>query len=101
MRFVLHGALPGRDKIVKFEGCYHGHADAMLVKAGSGVMLPDPRSSGVAEGCTQDTLSAVYNDLNSVEQLFRQYPQEIACVIVEPVAANMGLVLPEEGFLEF
>ena len=92
----------GRDKIVKFEGCYHGHADAMLVKAGSGVMTAGiPDSSGVPKGCTQDTLSAVYNDLNSVEQLFRQYPQEIACVIVEPVAANMGVVCPEEGFLPF
>ena len=91
----------GRDKIVKFEGCYHGHADAMLVKAGSGVMTAGiPDSSGVPKGCTQDTLSAVYNDLNSVEQLFRQYPQEIACVIVEPVAANMGVVAPEKGFLQ-
>ena len=92
----------GRDKIVKFEGCYHGHADAMLVKAGSGVMTSGiPDSSGVPRGCTADTLSAVYNDLDSVERLFQQYPSEIACVIVEPVAANMGLVLPEEGFLEF
>ena len=91
----------GRDKIIKFEGCYHGHADAMLVKAGSGVMTAGiPDSSGVPKGCTQDTLSAVYNDLNSVEQLFRQYPQEIACVIVEPVAANMGVVAPEKGFLQ-
>lgn len=91
----------GRDKIVKFEGCYHGHADAMLVKAGSGVMTAGiPDSSGVPKGCTQDTLSAVYNDLDSVERLFRQYPQEIACVIVEPVAANMGVVAPEKGFLQ-
>ena len=73
----------------------------MLVKAGSGVMTAGiPDSSGVPKGCTQDTLSAVYNDLNSVEQLFRQYPQEIACVIVEPVAANMGVVAPEKGFLQ-
>lgn len=91
----------GRDKIVKFEGCYHGHADAMLVKAGSGVMTAGiPDSSGVPKGCTQDTLSAVYNDLDSVEQLFQQYPKEIACVIVEPVAANMGVVAPEKGFLQ-
>ena len=91
----------GRDKIVKFEGCYHGHADAMLVKAGSGVMTAGiPDSSGVPKGCTADTLSAVYNDLDSVEQLFQQYPEEIACVIVEPVAANMGVVVPEKGFLQ-
>ena len=91
----------GRDKIVKFEGCYHGHADAMLVKAGSGVMTAGiPDSSGVPKGCTADTLSAVYNDLDSVEQLFQQYPKEIACVIVEPVAANMGVVVPEKGFLQ-
>lgn len=91
----------GRDKIVKFEGCYHGHADAMLVKAGSGVMTAGiPDSSGVPRGCTADTLSAVYNDLDSVQQLFEQYPEEIACVIVEPVAANMGVVVPKEGFLQ-
>lgn len=90
----------GRDKIVKFEGCYHGHADAMLVKAGSGVMTSGiPDSSGVPRGCTADTLSAVYNDLDSVERLFRQYPSEIACVIVEPVAANMGVVMPKKSFL--
>ena len=90
----------GRDKIVKFEGCYHGHADAMLVKAGSGVMTSGiPDSSGVPRGCTADTLSAVYNDLDSVERLFQQYPSEIACVIVEPVAANMGVVTPKKSFL--
>ena len=90
----------GRDKIVKFEGCYHGHADAMLVKAGSGVMTAGvPDSSGVPSGCTADTLSVIYNHLDSVEQLFQQYPSEIACVIVEPVAANMGVVLPESNFL--
>lgn len=90
----------GRDKIVKFEGCYHGHADAMLVKAGSGVMTSGiPDSSGAPRGCTADTLSAVYNDLDSVERLFQQYPSEIACVIVEPVAANMGVVVPKKSFL--
>lgn len=90
-----------RDKIVKFEGCYHGHADALLVKAGSGVMTAGiPDSSGVPKGCTADTLLAVYNDLNSVEMLFQTYPEEIACVIVEPVAANMGVVVPKEGFLQ-
>lgn len=91
----------GRDKIIKFEGCYHGHADAMLVKAGSGVMTAGvPNSSGVPEGCAKDTLTAEYNNLKSVELLFEENHNEIACVIVEPVAANMGLVLPEQGFLE-
>ena len=89
-----------RDKIVKFEGCYHGHADAMLVKAGSGVMTSGiPDSLGVAQGCAQDTLTATYNDLQSVETLFATYKDQIACIIVEPVAANMGVVLPEEDFL--
>ena len=91
----------GRNKIIKFEGCYHGHADALLVKAGSGVMTAGvPDSSGVPENCVKDTLTAVYNDLSSVEALFAENPGEIACVIVEPVAANMGVVLPKEGFLE-
>ena len=91
----------GRNKIIKFMGCYHGHADAMLVKAGSGVMtsgLPD--SAGVPAGCTADTLSAVYNDLESVQELFNQFGEEIAAVIVEPVGANMGVVPPAPGFLE-
>ena len=91
-----------RDKIVKFTGCYHGHSDALLVKAGSGVMTAGiPDSAGVPAGCTQDTLSAIYNDLASVEALFAEYPKEIAAVIVEPVAANMGVVPPADGFLEF
>lgn len=91
----------GKNKIIKFEGCYHGHADALLVKAGSGVMTAGaPDSGGVPEGCVQDTLTATYNDLSSVEALFASNPGEIACVIVEPVAANMGIVLPEKGFLE-
>lgn len=91
----------GRDKIVKFTGCYHGHSDGLLVKAGSGAMTAGiPDSAGVPQGCTKDTLTASYNDLDSVEELFRQFPGEIACVIVEPVAANMGVVLPETGFLE-
>lgn len=90
----------GRDKIIKFEGCYHGHADEMLVRAGSGVMTAGiPDSAGVPSGCTKDTLSAVYNNFESVENLFRQYPGEIACVILESVAANMGVVLPEKDFL--
>lgn len=91
----------GRDKIVKFAGCYHGHCDAMLVKAGSGVMTSGvPDSAGVPKGCAQDTLTAVYNDVQSVEALFADHPQEIAAVIVEPVAANMGVVTPKEGFLQ-
>lgn len=91
----------GRDKIVKFMGCYHGHTDAMLVKAGSGVMTAGvPDSAGVPAGCTKDTLSAEYNNLDSVRELFEAYGEEIAAVIVEPVGANMGVVLPEQGFLE-
>ncbi len=91
----------GRNKIVKFAGCYHGHSDALLVKAGSGVMTAGvPDSLGVPAGCTQDTLTAVYNDLDSVEALFDGNQDQIAAVIVEPVAANMGVVPPKEGFLE-
>lgn len=91
----------GRDKIVKFTGCYHGHSDALLVKAGSGVMTAGvPDSNGVTKGCTQDTLLAEYNDLESVKSLFAAHGEEIAAIIVEPVAANMGVVLPKEGFLE-
>lgn len=91
----------GRNKIVKFEGCYHGHSDALLVKAGSGAMtFGEPNSGGVTKGATQDTLLARYNDIDSVNKLFEENPGEIACIIVEPVAANMGLVLPEKGFLE-
>ncbi len=90
-----------RDKIIKFSGCYHGHSDGLLVQAGSGVMTAGvPDSLGVPVGCTKDTLSARYNDLNSVKAHFSRCPEEIAAVIVEPVAANMGVVLPEEGFLE-
>ena len=90
----------GKNKIIKFEGCYHGHCDSMLVKAGSGVMTSGvPDSAGVPEGCAKDTLTAVYNDADSVRSLFSQFPGEIAAVIVEPVAANMGVVVPKEGFL--
>lgn len=91
----------GRNKIIKFSGCYHGHSDALLVQAGSGLMTQGiPGSAGVPEGCTQDTLTARYNDLESVIALFDANPSEIAAVIVEPVGANMGVVLPEEGFLK-
>lgn len=91
----------GRDKIIKFMGCYHGHSDALLVQAGSGVMTAGiPDSAGVPQGCTKDTLSAVYNDVSSAERLFEAFPEEIAAVIVEPVGANMGVVPPQPGFLE-
>ncbi|MGN0483582.1 MAG: glutamate-1-semialdehyde 2,1-aminomutase [Lachnospiraceae bacterium] len=90
-----------RDKIVKFAGCYHGHSDCLLVKAGSGVMTSGvPDSAGVPKGCAEDTLTAVYNDLESVKELFQKYGEQIAAIIVEPVAANMGVVLPEPGFLQ-
>ncbi len=92
----------GRDKIIKFEGCYHGHSDAMLVKAGSSAVAEGgrPSSAGVPIDTAKDTLTAQYNNLDSVAALFAQYPGEIACVIVEPVAANMGVVGPNPGFLE-
>lgn len=91
----------GRNKIIKFMGCYHGHSDCLLVKAGSGVMTAGiPDSAGVPKGCTEDTLSAVYNDLNSVEELLDNNKDQVAAIIVEPVAANMGVVPPKEGFLQ-
>ena len=91
----------GRDKVVKFAGNYHGHSDCMLVEAGSGVMTAGvPGSAGVPEGCAHDTLTAVYNDLDSVRALFDGNDGQVAAVIVEPVAANMGVVLPEDGFLQ-
>lgn len=90
----------GREKIIKFAGCYHGHSDAMLVSAGSGVMTSGvPDSAGVTPGCTKDTMTAVYNDLDSVKQLLEENPGQVAAVIVEPVGANMGVVLPADGFL--
>lgn len=91
----------GKNKIIKFAGCYHGHSDAMLVSAGSGVMTSGvPDSAGVPKGCTEDTMTAVYNDLSSVEELLQQSEGETAAVIVEPVGANMGVVPPKEGFLK-
>lgn len=91
----------GRDGVVKFAGCYHGHSDGMLVKAGSGALTGGvPDSAGVTAGMAADTLTAGYNDLESVEELFRRNPDAVAAVIVEPVAANMGVVPPETGFLE-
>lgn len=92
----------GREKIIKFEGNYHGHSDGLLVKAGSGLLTDlAPASTGVPEGYTKSTLLAKYNDEESVRQLFDLYPDSVAAVIVEPVAANMGVVPPKEGFLEF
>ena len=91
----------GRDKIIKFAGNYHGHSDCMLVEAGSGVMTAGvPGSAGVPAGCAHDTLTTFYNDLGSVEALFEGNPDQVAAVIVEPVAANMGVVPPAPGFLE-
>lgn len=91
----------GRNKILKFEGCYHGHGDSLLVKAGSGAAtfgIPD--SLGVPEDLAKHTLTAPYNDLEKVKHLVNQYPEQIACIIVEPIAGNMGVILPEKGFLE-
>lgn len=91
----------GRDKIIKFEGCYHGHGDSFLIKAGSGALtLGEPDSPGVPEGVAKDTLTAQFNDLDSVEKWFKKFPEDIATVIVEPVAGNMGVIPPAEGFLE-
>jgi glutamate-1-semialdehyde 2,1-aminomutase len=96
----LARAYTKRDKIIKFEGCYHGHADMLLVQAGSGVAtLGLPDSPGVPAATAADTLVAIYNDLDSVEVLFKQYPGQVAAIIVEPVAGNMGVVPPVSGFL--
>ena len=97
----LARAYTKRDKIIKFDGCYHGHADMLLVQAGSGVVtLGLPDSPGVPATAAADTLVASYNDLDSVEALFKKYPDQIAGIIVEPVAGNMGVVPPQPGFLE-
>jgi glutamate-1-semialdehyde 2,1-aminomutase len=91
----------GRDKIVKFDGCYHGHADGLLVKAGSGPLtLGTPDSPGVPPGLASETISVGYNDLDGVQRAFEQFGPQIAAVIVEPVAGNMGVVPPADGFLE-
>jgi glutamate-1-semialdehyde 2,1-aminomutase len=91
----------GRDKIIKFAGCYHGHSDSMLVKAGSGALTGgSPDSKGVTPKIAGDTLTAQYNDLDSVENLLKANPEQVAAIIVEPVAANMGVVPPKKGFLK-
>ncbi|WP_011609384.1 glutamate-1-semialdehyde 2,1-aminomutase [Histophilus somni] len=90
-----------RDKILKFEGCYHGHSDSLLVKAGSGSLtLGQPSSPGVPEDFAKHTITCEYNNLQSVKNAFEQYPDQIACVIVEPVAGNMNCILPKQDFLQ-
>lgn len=91
----------GRNKFIKFEGCYHGHADAFLVKAGSGMATLDIQTvPGVTAGVSNDTLTCAYNDLQAVETLVQQYRGEIAAIIIEPIVGNMGCIIPAEGFLE-
>lgn len=96
----LARAYTKRDKIIKFEGCYHGHGDSFLIAAGSGVAtLGTPDSPGVTVSTARDTLTAVYNNLDSLENLFKANPSDVSAVIVEPVVGNMGLVIPKEGYL--
>jgi glutamate-1-semialdehyde 2,1-aminomutase len=96
----LARAFTGKDRIIKFSGCYHGHSDSLLVSGGSGMAtLGIPDSPGVTESTARDTLVAGYNDLDAVRRLFARYPDSVAAVIVEPIAANMGLVHPTRGFL--
>ncbi|MDX1783101.1 MAG: glutamate-1-semialdehyde 2,1-aminomutase [Aequorivita vladivostokensis] len=91
----------GKDKIIKFAGCYHGHSDSFLIQAGSGaVTFGAPNSPGVTQGTAKDTLLATYNDLNNVEEVIAANKDEIACIILEPVAGNMGCIPPAKGFLE-
>lgn len=91
----------GKEKIIKFAGCYHGHSDSFLIQAGSGAMtFGTPNSPGVTQGTAKDTLLAAYNDLNGVKQIVDQNKDEIACIIVEPVPGNMGCIPPASGFLE-
>lgn len=97
----LARGITGRDKIIKFEGCYHGHVDSLLVKAGSGALtLGAPSSPGVPAGSVNDTLIAVYNDLDSVVALFEKYGKQIACIIIEPIPGNMNMLIPEPAFLQ-
>lgn len=97
----LARGITGRDKILKFAGCYHGHSDSLLVKAGSGLLtLGIPSSPGVPAAVAQDTLTVPFNDRQALAQVFGEVGDEIACVIIEPVAGNMGCILPEDGFLQ-
>jgi glutamate-1-semialdehyde 2,1-aminomutase len=97
----LARAYTKRDKIIKMEGCYHGHGDSFLIAAGSGVAtLGTPDSPGVTVSTARDTLTAVYNDIQSLENLFQANPTDIAAIIIEPVVGNMGLVIPKNGYLE-
>ena len=90
-----------RDKIIKFSGCYHGHSDSFLIQAGSGAStFGVPNSPGITKSTASDTLLANYNDINQVSELFKNYPEEIAAVIIEPIAGNMGCVLPEKNFID-
>ena len=90
-----------KDKIIKFSGCYHGHSDSFLIQAGSGVVtFGTPNSPGVTQGTAKDTLIAPYNDLKYVEKLINNNSGEIASIIIEPVAGNMGCVIPKDGFIE-
>ncbi|MBV10426.1 glutamate-1-semialdehyde 2,1-aminomutase [Rubinisphaera sp.] len=91
----------GRDRIIKFAGCYHGHVDSLLVQAGSGALtLGTPSSPGIPKGCTQDTISLEYNDCQQLEETFNKFGSEIACIILEPVVGNMGTVIPDKEFLQ-
>ena len=91
----------GRNKIIKFEGCYHGHSDSLLIKAGSGVAtLGLPDSPGVPEGTAKNTITVPYNDLEAIKIAFENYGDDIAGIIVEPVLGNMGVVPPKDGFLQ-
>ena len=96
----LARAFTGRDKIIKIEGCYHGHGDSFLIKAGSGATtFGEPNSPGVTTAVSQDTLIAPYNDIHAIKDLFDKYSDNIAALILEPIPANMGVILPEEGYL--
>ena len=89
-----------RDKIIKFSGCYHGHADSFLIQAGSGAStFGVPNSPGITKSTASDTLLANYNDINQVKELFEKHPEQIAAIIIEPIAGNMGCVLPEKNFI--
>ncbi|PIE32361.1 glutamate-1-semialdehyde-2,1-aminomutase [candidate division KSB3 bacterium] len=97
----LARAYTGREKIIKIEGCYHGHGDSFLIKAGSGATtLGEPNSPGVTKAISQDTLIAPYNNLEAISALYEAYPDEIAALIIEPIPANMGVILPQDGYLQ-